>query len=261
MGAPVHDVSIVGLGMRDTAYTYMDFHSLPSGGDWSLERSAVVFVEGSERVTVEGCVFDRVDGNAIIFSAYNRNASITYNEFAWIGATAIALWGNTEDSPGADRVMPEGYGSDGTSGNQPRFTTVAYNLAREIGVLEKQSSFYTQFKSAQNHVHSNIVYNGPRAHLNNNDGFGGGQLIENNLVFNSCRESGDHGPFNSWFVQCFAARAQAGLRAKRRLLKQLTTLCRSPGARAHLAAAAARLVSHGRWCCRHNLRRRLLASG
>ena len=51
------------------------------------------------------------------------------------------------------------------------------------------------------------VYNGPRAHLNNNDGFGGGQLIENNLIFNSCRESGDHGPFKcvcavGWTAVC-----------------------------------------------------------
>jgi hypothetical protein len=51
------------------------------------------------------------------------------------------------------------------------------------------------------------VYNGPRAHLNNNDGFGGGQLIENNLIFNSCRESGDHGPFKcvcavEWTAVC-----------------------------------------------------------
>jgi hypothetical protein len=157
MAAPVTDISIVGIGMRDTAYTYMDPHSLPSGGDWSLERSAVVFVEGSERVSIVGNIFERVDGNAIILSAYNRNASISYNEFAWIGATAIAFWGNTEDSAGADSVMPEGYGSDGTSGNQPRFNTVSYNLCRELGVLEKQSSFYTQFKSAQNHIHSNIV--------------------------------------------------------------------------------------------------------
>jgi hypothetical protein len=72
--------------------------------------------------------------------------------------------------------MPEGYGSDGTSANQPRFNTVSYNLCRELGIHEKQSSFYTQFKSAQNHIHSNIVYNGPRAHLNNNDGFAGGQV-------------------------------------------------------------------------------------
>jgi hypothetical protein len=93
MAAPVTDVSILGLGLRDTAYTYMDPHSLPSGGDWALERSAVVFVEGSERVTVAGNVFERVDGNAVMLSAYNRNASISYNEFAWIGATAIAFWG------------------------------------------------------------------------------------------------------------------------------------------------------------------------
>ena len=139
MAAPVTDVSIVGLGMRDTAYTYMDPHSLPSGGDWSLERSAVVFVEGSERVNIEGNVFERVDGNAIILSAYNRNATIEYNEFAWIGATAIAFWGNTEASAGADAVMPEGYGSDGTSGNQPRHNTVAFNYCRELGVSEKQS--------------------------------------------------------------------------------------------------------------------------
>jgi len=191
MSAPVTDVSIIGLGMRDTAYTYMDPHSLPSGGDWSLERSAVVFVEGSERVTIEGNVFERVDGNAVILSAYNRNASIVYNEFAWIGATAVAFWGNTDDSAGADSVMPAGYGSDGTKGDQPRYNTVAYNLCRELGILEKQSSCYTQFKSGYNHIHSNIFYNGPRAHMNNNDGFAGGQLIENNLIFNSCRESGD----------------------------------------------------------------------
>lgn len=155
---PVRDVSIIGLGLRDTAYTYMDPHGIPSGGDWTLERSAVVFLEGTERVRLSGCVFERVDGNAVLLSAYNRNASITMNEFSWIGATAVALWGNTESTPGADSALPEGYGADGTAGNQPRHTVVAYNLCRELGVWEKQSSCYTQFKSAQNHVYRNIFF-------------------------------------------------------------------------------------------------------
>jgi hypothetical protein len=30
-----------------------------------------------------------------------------------------------------------------------------------------------------------------------NDGYCGGHLVRFNLVFNQCRESGDHGPFNS----------------------------------------------------------------
>jgi hypothetical protein len=33
----------------------------------------------------------------------------------------------------------------------------------------------------------------PRAAVNFNDGFGGGNSVSNNLIFNTCRESGDHG--------------------------------------------------------------------
>jgi hypothetical protein len=32
--------------------------------------------------------------------------------------------------------------------------------------------------------------------INFNDGMGGGNEVVSNLLFNSCRDSGDHGPFN-----------------------------------------------------------------
>lgn len=51
-------------------------------------------------------------------------------------------------------------------------------------------------------------YNLPRAGVNLNDDFGGGDLIESNLIANCVRESGDHGPINSWsrmpWVACFS---------------------------------------------------------
>ncbi len=31
-----------------------------------------------------------------------------------------------------------------------------------------------------------------------NDGFGGANTVDSNIIFNMCRESSDHGPFNSW---------------------------------------------------------------
>ena len=34
--------------------------------------------------------------------------------------------------------------------------------------------------------------------INLNDGFGGATNITSNLIFNQCRETGDHGPINSW---------------------------------------------------------------
>ena len=45
---------------------------------------------------------------------------------------------------------------------------------------------------------NNVFFNGPRAGINFNDGFGGHSNITENLIFNQCRESGDHGAMNSW---------------------------------------------------------------
>ena len=55
-----------------------------------------------------------------------------------------------------------------------------------------------QAKSCETTFERNILFNGPRAGINLNDGFGGGSKISQNLIFNFCRESGDHGPINSW---------------------------------------------------------------
>ena len=89
-----------------------------------------------------------------------------------------------------------GMGWDATDGNQPRFSKILYNFVHELGIWEKQSSFYFQAKSCQNDIiKGNIFFNGPRAGINFNDGMGGGSNVTENLLFNTCRESGDHGPF------------------------------------------------------------------
>ena len=67
-----------------------------------------------------------------------------------------------------------------------------------------------QAKTAQSVVSGNVFFNGPRAGINANDGFGGGDEISHNLVFSTCRESGDHGPFNSWDRQPFLTTVRTG---------------------------------------------------
>lgn len=47
------------------------------------------------------------------------------------------------------------------------------------------------------------MFNMPRAAINFNDGMGGGDVVDSNVIFNTCRESGDHGPINSWDRQPF----------------------------------------------------------
>jgi len=157
-----------------------------AGGDWALERMGAVMVEGAEQLTVAGCTFTRLDSNALFLSGYTRNVSILNNTFHSVGQNAIAAWGRPHDF------------NNGTSGDFPRYTKVEGNWASELGLIQKQSSFYFQAETAQSTIWNNVVYNIPRAAINFNDGFGGGAEISSNLLFNTCRESSDHGAFNSW---------------------------------------------------------------
>lgn len=197
---PVKNVALRGLILRDTRHTYLDTHGMPSGGDWALQRSAAVVLEGTEDVTVSDSLLTRLDGNGVGINGYNRNATVARNEFTWIGDTAMFTWGHTGQCLNEDcsRKLPYKVGPDGRGGEQPHGTNILNNLVRELGVWQKQSSMYFQAVAALSRVEDNVHFNGPRAGINMNDGFGGGDLLKGNLITNCVRESGDHGPFNSW---------------------------------------------------------------
>jgi hypothetical protein len=69
--------------------------------------------------------FVRLDGNGIFLSGYNRNTTVSDNEFSWIGHSCVVGWGYTNEE-------------DGTDGLQPRMTYLTRNYAREIGIIQKQ---------------------------------------------------------------------------------------------------------------------------
>ena len=47
---------------------------------------------------------------------------------------------------------------DGTDGNHPRYTTVSGCSAREVGLYEKQSSFFVQAKTAQSTARGDVSF-------------------------------------------------------------------------------------------------------
>eukprot|EP00039_Didymoeca_costata_P023769 m.8181 g.8181 ORF g.8181 m.8181 type:complete len:1067 (-) comp3851_c0_seq2:220-3420(-) len=202
---PAKNIQIRGIGIRDAGYTYMNPHGAPSGGDWGMQspqypQAGALYLAGTENITIENCVFKYLDGNAVFLAGYNRNTTVANSELTQIGDSPIALWGYTK---GTDPEQPEGTGIDGSDGNQPRGTRVVSNLCHEYGFFQKQSSCVFMAKSMETTITGNIMFNAARAHINQNDGFGGGSTISKNLIFSSCRESSDHGPFNSWDRQPF----------------------------------------------------------
>jgi len=208
-------VSLEGISYKSSAPTYMERHGVPSAGDWALDRFGAIFLQGTEGVMIDKCTFERLDGNAVMISGYNRHATVQNSDFSFIGGNAVASWGYTNETatdPGRSYPLtnyPQA-GVDGTDGEHPRYNQIVSNTAREVGLYEKQSSFYVQAKTAQSNITGNVFFNGPRAGINANDGFGGGDEISHNLVFSTCRESGDHGPFNSWDRQPFLTTVRDG---------------------------------------------------
>eukprot|EP00543_Licmophora_paradoxa_P012879 CAMPEP_0202463384 /NCGR_PEP_ID=MMETSP1360-20130828/57965_1 /ASSEMBLY_ACC=CAM_ASM_000848 /TAXON_ID=515479 /ORGANISM="Licmophora paradoxa, Strain CCMP2313" /LENGTH=507 /DNA_ID=CAMNT_0049086269 /DNA_START=1 /DNA_END=1527 /DNA_ORIENTATION=+ len=192
------EIEISDLGFRDVLPTYMGLWQAPSGGDWALHRGGAVFLENSTSVRIEGNRFHRLDGNAVFLSRRNRNTTIARNVFEWIGENAVATWGDTDAFDGATRE------------DFPMETYIIGNMMREIGIFQKQSSAVALAKSARTTVKHNLIWNLPRAGINFNDGMGGGDVVEENLLFNTCRESGDHGPINSWDRQPFLTRLRYG---------------------------------------------------
>jgi hypothetical protein len=190
---PVSNVTIAGLTFTAGRPTIYEPHGVPSGGDWALERLGAILAEGTVGLTVSSSLFTRLDSNAVFLSGYNRAASIVGNEFVWLGQSAIALWGRADEW-------------DGTGGQQPRHTLIAGNIAHEIGLQQKQSSFVFQAVSCETTIKNNIAYNLPRAAINFDDGFGGANEITNCLMYNTCRESSDHGAFNRQVHMRYEAR-------------------------------------------------------
>jgi len=183
--APVQGVTFRGLSMQDTLPTFTNRYTIPGPGDWSIYPSGALYLQGTLQVVVEHCVFSNTGGNALYLSQFNRNTTIFENEFFRLGDSAIASVGYADFT-------------DATEGDFPHFTTVERNHIHDIGIYGKQTSGYFQTLSAHNTIRDNVMYNGPRAAINFNDGLGGGNMVEHNLLFNMVRETNDHGAFNSW---------------------------------------------------------------
>ena len=214
---PVRDVSFVNLTFAYSAATFLEpYTAVLGGGDYASHvGSAALFAVGVDGLTVENCRFRDVGGNAVLLYSFVRHARIVDSEFVRTGAHAIISVGTSQ--------MVDGSGPDHPDGN-----VIVGNLAREIGVLEKETCFYMQAMSTSTVLRENIAYNAPRALINFNvsdalpsphvcrtdpapvclllsaavcccqDEFGGGHLVERNLLFNAVRETADHGPFNSY---------------------------------------------------------------
>lgn len=171
------NVSFAGIEFVETRATFLDQYEIPSGGDWSIHRGATFLVTNAQSVELVSCKFNQTGGNAVMLSGNCTNSSVSHCEFVHTGDSAIVLLGLTD-------------AIDATKPTYPNHNLVANNHIREVGVFGKQTSCIFHALAANTTVRENVCYNGPRAGINWNDGHGGNNVIERNLVFGMVRETG-----------------------------------------------------------------------
>ena len=182
---PVKHITLSGFRIAHTASTFLEEYEAPSLGDWTLYRGGAVFFEGAEECRVESCFLDAVGGNGVFINNYNRRITVSGNRITEAGDSAICLVGSERKIQGTNRPLPAE-------------NVISNNLIRDCGVFGKQIAGVFISISEKNAISHNLIYSLPRAGICINDGWGGGHLVESNVIHDTVRETSDHGPFNSW---------------------------------------------------------------
>ena len=245
---PVRFVIFRGLTFRQAARTVMDTKEPLLRTDWAIYRGGAVFFEGAEDCALEDCFLDQVGGNAVFVNHYNRRVTIRGCHIAKAGASGICLVGD----PQAARNPLFNYSQvnklediDRTPGprtqNYPADCLVEDCLVYLTGRVEKQTAGVDIDLARNITVRHCSIYDMPRAGINIGDGCWGGHVIEFCDVFDTVKETGDHGSFNSWGRDRYWRPNVAEVNA---WVKQVPELPR-------LDAVEPSILRNNRWRCDH----------
>jgi len=202
---PVKWITLRGLTFRQAARTVMDTREPLVRTDWAIYRGGAVFFNGAEDCTLEDSFIDQVGGNAVFVNNYNRRVTIRGCHIDKAGANGICFVGD----PNAARSPLFNYNQrnrleniDRTPGpktdNYPADCLVDDCLIHETGRVEKQTAPVEIDLAQSITIRHCSIYDVPRAGINIGDGCWGGHVIEFCDIFDTVKETGDHGSFNSW---------------------------------------------------------------
>ena len=203
---PVKYLEFRNLNFRHAMRTFMEPMEPILRSDWCIYRGGAIYLEGTENISIHGCSIVDVGGNAVTVSNYNRYTMIKNCEITEAGANSILFVGDLEAvrSPlfGYESFFTDEENIDWTPGsktqNYPSKCIVEGNLLVRNGRVEKQSAGISLSICEEIYINHNTIYDVPRAGINICDGTWGEHRIEKNVVFDTVRETQDHGAFNSW---------------------------------------------------------------
>ncbi len=202
---PVKWITLRGLVFRQAARTVMDTREPLVRSDWAIYRGGAILFNGAEDCELADSFLDQVGGNAVFVNNYNRRVAIRGTHITGAGASGICFVGD----PQAARSPLFNYYQvhrldeiDRTPGPKtdyyPADCLVEDCLIHQTGRVEKQTAGVEIDLAQGITIRHCSIYDLPRAGINIGDGCWGGHRIEWCDIFDTVKETGDHGSFNSW---------------------------------------------------------------
>lgn len=202
---PVKFINFKKLIFRHANRTFMETREPLLRSDWTIYRGGAVLITGAEDCAIEDCEFDQVGGNAVFVNKYNRRIAVRGTHIHGAGASGVCFVGDPGSvrNPLFEYHQTTSYDKiDKTPGpesdNYPADCIVDDCLIHDVSVVEKQATGVQISMSKDITVRHCSIYGTGRAGINISEGTFGGHLIEYCDVFDTVRETGDHGSFNSW---------------------------------------------------------------
>ncbi len=202
---PVRWLRFQGLTFEHSTRTFMETKEPLLRSDWTIYRGGALFYTGTEDCTISDSTFEELGGNALFASGYNRRLTVRGCLITETGASGICFVGEARAVRNPlfnyeGKTKPEEL--DRTPGPKtndfPADCLVDDCLIFRTGRVEKQTAG-VQIEMAQSiTVRHCSIYDVPRAGINIGDGCWGGHVIEFCDIFDTVKETGDHGSFNSW---------------------------------------------------------------
>jgi len=203
--SPVKFINLKGLTFRHAARTFMDTKEPLLRSDWTIYRGGAVVFDGAEDCSISNSEFDQLGGNSIFVNKYNRRITIRACHIHDSGASAICFVGDPDAvrNPLFEYNQKNNYDKiDKARGpktdNYPADCLVDDCLINDIGIFEKQATGVQLSMAKGITIRHCSIYDVGRAGINISEGTFGGHIIEFCDVFDTVRETGDHGSFNSW---------------------------------------------------------------
>ena len=199
------NVSLENIKFRRAKRTFMLTNEPLLRSDWTIYRGGAIYFTNSKDCSVSKCSLFDIGTNGVFVDGKNSNITISKCHFKDLGASGVCFVGKPSSvrSPLFEATKCQSFltmdKKPGPKSNEyPKGCTVEDCLIERVGMVEKQATGVEISMSYGISVINTSIYDASRAGINISEGTFGGHLIDGCDVFDTVKETGDHGSFNSW---------------------------------------------------------------